>query len=50
MTNKKKLIKSFRLISMYIAKFVRDELETLHVNNVVMNDTTMEEINRRIRS
>ena len=50
MTNKKKLIKSFRLISMYIARFVRDELETLHANNVVMNDTTMEEINRRIRS
>jgi len=44
-----KLLESFRKSSMYIARFVRDELEDLHVESAVMNNDTMEKINRAVR-
>lgn len=46
----KELKESFRYMSLYIARFVRDELEDLHSQNAIMDDKTMEEINRRVRS
>ncbi|HAL51257.1 MULTISPECIES: hypothetical protein [Sphingobacterium] len=42
--------KALKHLSKFVAKWVRDQLEDLHVRNDVMDDQAMPEINRQIRN